>query len=150
MHNQVILNLQFACTDLYGVPAKNKIKLWVKKIFSIYKTYTELTIRIVDVQEILHLNWYFLGKNCPTNVLSFPFEPPLKMHSSFLGDIVICKEIVQLEAQQNNMSFDAYWAYIIIHGILHLLGYNHILDKEAILMNQVELNIMKHIGYKIL
>lgn len=147
MNKRVILNLQFACTDVYGMPSKNKIKLWVKKIFSIYKKRIELTIRIVEVQEILNLNWYFLGKNYPTNVLSFPFESQLQICSMFLGDIVICKQIVQLEAQRHNISSDMYWAYIIIHGILHLLGYNHLLDEEAIVMNQMELNFMKKIGY---
>lgn len=149
MNNKIVLNLQYVCTNLHGIPERNKIKLWVKKIFSVYKKHAELTIRIVDVPEILYLNWYFLGKNYPTNILSFPFEPPLKKFSPIIGDIVICKQIVQLEAQKHNLSSDKYWAYIIIHGILHLLGYDHILDKEAILMNQAESNMMKKVGYLI-
>lgn len=148
MKNQVTLYLQFACTDLYGIPTKNKIKLWVKKIFSIYKKKIKLTIRIVDIQEILYLNWYFLGKNYPTNILSFPYDPVLKIHTSFLGDIVICKQIVQLEAQRNNILPDIYWAYIIVHGILHLLGYNHVFDEEAVLMHQIELDMMQKLDIK--
>lgn len=147
MKNQVTLNLQFACTDLNGIPSKKKIKFWVRKIFSEYKKHIELTIRIVDIPEILHLNWYFFGKNYPTNILSFPFKSSLLIFSSFLGDIAICKQIVQFEAYKNKLSSEKYWAYIIIHGILHLLGYDHILHKEYIKMNKVQLKMMKKIGY---
>lgn len=150
MDNRIIIDLQLACKNLYDIPKKDKIKLWINKIFSIYKKKIELTIRIVDIQEILYLNWYFLGKNYPTNVLSFPFDPLPTICSSFLGDIVICKKIVQLEAQSKNVLSDAYWAYIIIHGVLHLLGYDHILNKDAVLMNQKELDIMRQIGYRTL
>lgn len=147
MNSQVILDLQFACIDLCGIPKKNTIKRWIKEIFSIYEKKIKLTIRIVDIQEILYLNWYFLGKNYPTNILSFPFKPSLKIHPHFLGDIVICKHIVQLEAQRTNVDSEKYWAYIIIHGILHLLGYDHLIHKDSILMNQTQLNMMQKIGY---
>lgn len=147
MNDHVILNVQFACQDLHGIPVQNKMKLWVQKIFSEYKKKIELTIRIVDIQEMLYLNWYYLGKNYPTNVLSFPVELTLKIQPLLLGDIVICKQIVQHEAQKNDLSSDRHWAYIITHGSLHLLGYDHVLDKEAKLMRQLELNIMKKLNF---
>lgn len=147
MNNPVILDLQFACSDLFEMPNPNQIKSWVQKIFSEHIKQIELTIRIVDIPEMVYLNWYYLGKNYPTNVLSFPFETTLKIQPLLLGDIIICKKIVRNEAYQKNISLNTYWAYIITHGSLHLLGYNHIINKEAILMSQAESNIMKKIGF---
>lgn len=147
MNNQITLDLQLACSNLYGIPERKKIKLWTQKIFYTYSKKIELTIRIVDIQEMLYLNWCYVGKNYPTNVLSFPFNTTLKIQPLLLGDIIICKQIIQHEAQQNNIPADIYWAYIIIHGSLHLIGFNHILDKEASLMKKMELNIMKKIGF---
>lgn len=95
-----------------------------------------------------HLNWYYLGKNYPTNVLSFPFVSPLGIKSSLLGDIVICRQIIEYEAKKNKISHDAHWAHMIIHGALHLLGYDHILNTDAKLMKQLERNIIKKMGYK--
>lgn len=148
MINQLTLNLQIACSNLYGIPNKKEIIHWVKKIFSSYKKNIELTIRIVDVHEMLYLNWIYVGKKYPTNVLSFPFRPPTEIPNILLGDIVICKEITEYESKQNNISSYAHWAHLIIHGSLHLLGYDHILDKDAKLMNQAELNIIQKLGYQ--
>lgn len=149
MNNKIILNLQLACKNLYGIPRQNKIKLWLKKIFfSSYIKKIELTIRIVEIQEIINLNWYYLGKNYPTNVLSFSFNPPKEVKSLLIGDIVICKKIIEHEAQQNNISpIEKHWAHIIIHGSLHLLGYDHFFDKDFRIMNDKEINILKTIGY---
>lgn len=95
-----------------------------------------------------YLNWYYLGKNYPTNVLSFPFSAPLEIQSSLIGDIVICRQIIEYETKKNNISSYAHWAHMIIHGALHLLGYNHISKKDTKLMQQLEINIIKRIGYK--
>lgn len=147
MNNQVILDLQFACANLYGIPKQNQIESWVQKIFSKHKEKIELTIRIVDIQEMLHLNWFYLGKNYPTNVLSFSFEHTLKIQPILLGDIIICKQIVQKEAQQNNIISNMHWAYTIIHGSLHLLGYDHITDTDNLLMNQTTENILQKLNF---
>lgn len=96
-----------------------------------------------------YLNWYYLGKNFPTNVLSFPFSPPLNIQSSFLGDIVICRKIIEYESKKSNIFTYAHWAHMVIHGVLHLLGYDHIFEKDTILMEQIEKNIMKKIGYEV-
>ncbi|ADV33716.1 conserved hypothetical protein [Candidatus Blochmanniella vafra str. BVAF] len=148
MANKITLNLQIACTNLYGIPNKKIFQKWIKKIFFLYNKKIELTIRIVDIQEMLYLNWYYAGKKHPTNVLSFPFKTPLKgILSSLLGDIVICKQIIEYESKQYNISSIMHWAHMIIHGSLHLLGYDHILNKDAELMHQMELNIMQKFGY---
>lgn len=95
-----------------------------------------------------YLNWYYLGKNYPTNVLSFPFSNSLGMQSALIGDIVICRQIIEYETKQNNISSYAHWAHMIIHGSLHLLGYNHISKKDAKLMKQLEINMIKKMGYR--
>lgn len=148
MVSRVILNLQLVCANTQGIPANNKIKLWIKKIFFSSKKKIELTIRIVDIQEMLYLNWYYLGKKYPTNVLSFPFEPPSEIQTSLLGDIIICKQIIEYENRKNNIFSDVHWAHMIIHGSLHLLGYDHMCDEDAELMNAMELNIIRTLGYK--
>lgn len=94
-----------------------------------------------------YLNWYYAGKNFPTNVLSFPFSAPLGIQSSLLGDIVICRQIIEYEIKKNNVPSYAHWAHMVIHGSLHLLGYDHIFEKDAILMQKLEINILKKIGY---
>lgn len=95
-----------------------------------------------------YLNWYYVGKNFPTNVLSFPFVPPLGMKSSLLGDIVICRQIIEYESKKYNIFSYAHWAHMIIHGSLHLLGYDHILEKDAKLMEQIEIKMIRRMGYK--
>lgn len=147
MKNQIILNLQLVCQNLYGLPTIKIFKLWMYHVFLIHKKKIELTIRIVDTQEMHYLNWYYLGKNFPTNVLSFPVSHPLGMQASLLGDIVICRQIIEHEAKKYNISTYAHWAHIVIHGSLHLLGYDHILKEDAQVMEQLEINIMRKIGY---
>lgn len=147
MNNQVILNLQLVCKNLHGLPTPKKFKLWTHNIFITYKK-IELTIRIVDIQEMHYLNWYYLRKDHPTNVLSFPFTPPIGIQSSLLGDIVICRQIIEYESKQYNISSYVHWAHMVIHGSLHLLGYNHIIKKDAKLMEQLEINMIKKMGYK--
>lgn len=148
MNDRVILNLQLACKNLHRLPTKKKFKSWVRNIFLTYNNKIELTIRIVDIKEMHYLNWYYLGKNFPTNILSFPFSPPLGITSLLLGDIVICRQIIEYEAKKHNISFHTHWAHMIIHGSLHLLGYNHILEKDAKLMEKLEINMIKKMGYK--
>ncbi|URJ27882.1 rRNA maturation RNase YbeY [Candidatus Blochmannia vicinus (nom. nud.)] len=148
-NNQIILDLQLACKNLNGLPNRKLFRSWMRNIFSTYKKKIELTIRIVDVKEMRYLNWYYLGKNCPTNVLSFPFVSPLGIKSSLLGDIVLCRQVIEHESKKRNVpSTSAHWAHMMIHGSLHLLGYNHLLDEEAILMKRTEISILQQCGYQ--
>lgn len=94
------------------------------------------------------LNKKFLKKNYPTNILAFPYDIKLNKKILFLGDLVVCNKIVQEEAHQQKKILDAHWAHIIIHGTLHLLGYDHVnsLNNKKI-MQFLEIKVLRILGY---
>ena len=108
----------------------------------------EITIRVVDEQESQQLNGEFRGKNKPTNVLSFPFEVPPQVECELLGDLVICEPVMSGEAEVQNKALNSHWAHLVIHGTLHLLGFDHIEDDEAEEMESMEIKILEHLGIK--
>jgi len=103
----------------------------------------ELTIRIVDKSEIQALNNTYRHKNIATNVLSFPFEAPPEIQMPLLGDLVICHDVVVGEAQQQHKTITDHWAHMVIHGLLHLKGYDHIEDSDAQVMEALEIRILE-------
>jgi probable rRNA maturation factor len=107
----------------------------------------ELTIRIVDEEEMRQLNQTYRQKTGATNVLSFPFEAPAHIPLNLLGDIVICASVVKQEAHAQNKSLDSHWAHMVVHGVLHLLGYDHITDDEADTMESLEINVLESVGF---
>lgn len=143
----IILDLQIACSDLSNIPSEKKIFQWLTVILPQFVEQAELTIRIVDKQESQSLNNLYRHKDKPTNVLSFPFESPIDMETPLLGDLVICKKIVEQEAQEQGKTLESHWAHMIIHGCLHLLGYDHIEENEAEEMESIEIDIMKELGF---
>ena len=117
---------------------------------------TELTIRIVSLEESQTLNQTYRNKDKPTNVLSFEFEPPIGLpdgaldrggENFYLGDLAICAEVVVQEALAQKKSLEAHWAHIIVHGTLHLQGFDHIEPKDALIMEALEVKIMSKLGY---
>jgi len=102
----------------------------------------EAVIRLVDEAESQELNLAYRQKNKPTNVLSFSYDDL----PDYLGDIVICVPIVESEAIAQNKVFQDHMTHMIVHGTLHLLGYDHEIDEEAALMESIEINILKRIG----
>lgn len=143
----IILDLQIATSDSNDIPSQDKIQQWLTFILPQFVNEAELTIRIVDEQESQYLNNLYRHKDRPTNVLSFPFESPVEMETPLLGDLVICKQIVQKEALEQNKSLESHWAHMIVHGCLHLLGYDHIDDNEAQEMESIEIDIMAALGF---
>lgn len=111
-------------------------------------TTTELTIRIVDLDEMTELNTTYRHKSGPTNVLSFPFESDEMDEEILIGDIVICAPIVNQEADAQKKTADAHWAHMVVHGTLHLLGHDHEIEAEALVMEQKEIAILKSLGFK--
>jgi len=107
----------------------------------------ELTIRIVDEAESKQLNETWRQCPKPTNVLSFPFDSPPGVELPLIGDIVICAPLVALEATEQHKSLVAHWAHLVIHGTLHLLGYDHIDETQAQIMEQLEINLLHDLGY---
>jgi probable rRNA maturation factor len=107
----------------------------------------ELTIRLVANDESQQLNHEYRGKNKPTNVLSFPFEAPPEVPIPLLGDLVIAVPVVAEEAREQGKTLDAHWAHMVVHGCLHLLGYDHIKDDEAEIMENLEREILAGLGF---
>lgn len=114
-----------------------------------YKKEAELTVRFVTPEEITQLNHTYRKKDKPTNVLSFPSElpPEIQLEYPLLGDVIICPQVLLTECQELNKTVDAHWSLILIHGILHLLGYDHIKDEDAAIMQAIEIKLLAELGY---
>jgi len=106
----------------------------------------ELCVRIVSESEIKRLNRDYREINKVTNVLAFPQSIGLDVGSNLLGDIVICAAVVVTEAQTQAKEPRAHFAHLVIHGMLHLLGYDHLGDEEAEEMERTEVSILKGLG----
>ena len=144
------LDLQLAVEDEQGLPTEQDIQQWLDKTIPQFQENAELTIRIVDTEESHQLNHEYRGKDKPTNVLSFPFEAPPGIELDLLGDLIICRQVVEKEAEEQNKPLLAHWAHMVVHGTLHLLGYDHIEDDEAEEMESLETEIMQVWGSKTL
>ncbi|MFI4847366.1 MAG: rRNA maturation RNase YbeY [Candidatus Makana argininalis] len=144
---KLILNIQIACNKNGWIPSKDDFINWSKSDYIVIKKLSKITIRIVNKKESRILNLKYRGKNIPTNIISFPFYPPKDFKTLFIGDLIICKKIIYLESKKLKKNLKSYWAHIFIHGLLHLLGYNHLIYKKAIYMENLESKIMKNIGY---
>ena len=138
----LFLDLQIASESHQGLPSEADILRWVGAAVGDHKSEAELTVRIVDEQEIQTLNHQYRGKNYATNVLSFPAELPPEIELPLLGDIVICRQVVEREAKDQNKCEQSHWAHMLVHGTLHLLGYDHIDDQDAETMEALEISIL--------
>ena len=141
------LELQIADQRVYA-PSKEKFQCWVDSSLYNYDKEAELVIRIVGEQEITNLNEKYRHKKGPTNVLSFPFEVPEGIEINLLGDLVICAAIVKQEAQDQKKELDSHWAHIVIHGVLHLLGLDHIDEHDAENMEAREISILEKLNIR--
>lgn len=145
------LDLQIAC-EAPHLPAEALFADWVRAALTGagYQPPagmpTELTIRVVDNDESRDLNHTYRGKDKPTNVLSFPFDGPEDVPLALLGDLVICAPVVAQESQEQNKPLLAHWAHMVVHGTLHLLGFDHIEDDEAAEMEALEVRILAQLG----
>lgn len=145
--SEVILDLQQACESDVGLPPESDFQRWLEAVLPQFQEESEVTIRLVDEAESQQLNHTYRGKEKPTNVLSFPFEAPTGIELPLLGDLIICRQVVEREAVEQEKSLEAHWAHMVIHGSLHLLGYDHIEDDEAEEMEGIETEIMLALGY---
>ncbi len=109
---------------------------------------SELLIRIVDRDEIQALNNTYRHKDKPTNVLSFPSDLPIEIDESIMGDVVICTDVVLEEARKQKKTFENHLIHMAVHGTLHLLGYDHIEENDAIEMEDLEIKILEKLGIK--
>ena len=144
---KMIIDLQIACEQETGLPTAEQIEQWATAAVQPQSDEVEMTVRIVDEAESHALNLNYRGKDRPTNVLSFPFECPDEVELPLLGDLVICRQVVEREAQEQDKPVMAHWAHMVVHGSLHLLGYDHIEDDEAEEMESLETEIMQGLGF---
>ena len=148
-----IIDLQIASKNSEGLPTLEQFTHWVETALAFEAQTedfpeTEMTIRIVDEEESQTLNREYRGKDYPTNVLSFPFEVPEGIELPLLGDLVICRQVMEREAKEQQISLASHWAHLAVHGTLHLLGYDHIEEAEAEEMEGLETQIMQKLGFE--
>lgn len=142
------LDLQLAVENEQNLPDEHDFQKWLSETVQLFQQDAEVTIRLVDQQESQQLNLEYRGKDKPTNVLSFPFEVPDGIELNLLGDLIICKQVVEKEANEQNKPLTAHWAHMVVHGSLHLLGYDHIDDDDAEEMESLETEIMEKMGFQ--
>ncbi|AWL11485.1 Endoribonuclease YbeY [Saliniradius amylolyticus] len=141
-----IIDLQVA-SEAADLPSEAQFQQWFSTTLKHLKRDSgEITVRIVDEDESQQLNLNYRGKDKPTNVLSFPFEAPPGIELDLLGDLVICAAVVAREAEQQHKSLHHHWAHMTVHGILHLLGYDHMEEDEAEQMESVEIAILNQLA----
>jgi len=136
------LDFQIVSKSEY-LPSQAMFQIWIDAVLTDESQDSEVVIRIVDEDEMIQFNDQYRGKKSVTNILSFPFDPPEGAESDLLGDLLVCAPVVELEAQQQKKILEHHWAHMIIHGVLHLIGYDHIDDLEAEEMEALEIKILK-------
>lgn len=129
------------------IPTKPRLAKYAEAALDRHPASDKLVIRIVDEPESQSLNQQFRGIDKPTNVLSFPFESPPHVRSRHIGDLVICAPVVEREAAEQGKSLEAHWAHMVVHGVLHLLGYDHQTDADAETMEGLEIAILGRLGF---
>lgn len=148
---EVFVDLQVATENSQQLPELHNIEHWVSTAIHgadvAPRDEAELTVRFVDSAESQQLNGDYRDKDKPTNVLSFPFQNPPGITLPLLGDLVICKQVVENEAIEQGKQLTAHWAHMLIHGTLHLLGYDHIIEQEALEMEALETKLMLELGF---
>ncbi|KPQ28199.1 MAG: putative rRNA maturation factor YbeY [Marinobacter excellens HL-55] len=129
-----------------GVPDEAQLQAWAELAWQ-GEDPSEVTIRIVGAEESQALNHQYRGKDKATNVLSFPFEAPPGITMPLAGDLVICAPVVEREAQEQQKAPVAHWAHMVVHGMLHLQGYDHIEDDDAEVMEALEIRLLAQLGF---
>ncbi len=147
----ITVDLQSAVEKTVETPARESIERWVRAALEgagFTGREVELTVRMVDPEESARLNRTYRHKSGSTNVLSFPFENPPGVVLPLLGDLVICASVVEQQAVGQDKPLMAHWAHMIVHGVLHLLGYDHIEPQQRQEMEMLEISILAGLGYK--
>ena len=129
-----------------SIPAAEQFEKWVTAALQNSYAQLEQTICIVDEAQSRALNRSYRGKDSATNVLAFPGGSEL-LDYDCLGDLVICAPVVQAEAREQGKSLQAHWAHLVVHGMLHLQGYDHQSEDQAAAMEALEVEILDTLGY---
>lgn len=139
------VDIESASAEL--TPGEEDLRGWIRAALTSRQEDTEISVRLVDIDEMSQLNQNFRARPGPTNVLSFPAALPEELRLPLLGDIVICAPIVRREAVEQGKSMEAHWAHMAVHGTLHLLGYDHLEEEEALTMEALETSILATLHY---
>ena len=159
----ITIGLQTAA-NFKTAPSAELFQAWATAIDSMVEATSDVSLRIVDRDEMASLNQQYRNKEGTTNVLAFPCELPTELPADwqqlaampeesaaeiiFLGDIVICAPVVSAEAEQQGKSEISHWAHLTVHGILHLLGFDHYEEADAERMEDTETAILKTLGFE--
>lgn len=145
-----MIQVDFDNHSKLNAPEEKSFQEWVTTALQGRVEHASVGIRIVDEVESQSLNAAFRGKDKPTNVLSFPFElppgVPFEAVDHMLGDLVICAPVVKQEAFEQHKQEHHHWCHMVIHGTLHLIGFDHILDEDAEIMEQLERELLASLG----
>jgi probable rRNA maturation factor len=139
------LEVQYV-SDCGALPSEAALLRWAQAALPSGAPSPGLVIRVVDEDESLELNSQYRGKDKPTNVLSFPFEVPEGVDMNHLGDLVICAGVVNREAVEQGKPADHHWAHMVVHGVLHLRGYDHLTGAQADEMESLEKQMLEGLG----
>jgi probable rRNA maturation factor len=152
------VDLQYAARRPW-VPPDAALRRWARAAYALASSRNSrrgsgalqgarLGVRVVGPGECRRLNRQFRGRDKATNVLSFPSSPEERRELNLLGDLVICAPVVDREAREQGKERAAHWAHMVVHGVLHLLGYDHQDPREARRMERVEVEILAGFGYQ--
>jgi probable rRNA maturation factor len=133
--------------DAGSLPSPVELSTWALAAWQDKARDAEVVVRVTDEAESRQLNHEFRGKDKATNVLSFPFDPVPEIDLDHAGDLVICAPVVEREAGEQGKGLEAHWAHMVVHGMLHLQGYDHESDAEAAEMEALETDILSALGY---
>ncbi len=144
----ITVDINVMCDDFW-IPSQDQFLRWAEAALAHNPLKSaEVSVCIVDTDTIQQLNRDDRGKDKPTNVLSFPQDEHHLPDGTFpIGDVVICSSVLESEAKAQNKPLEAYWAHMLVHSVLHLLGMDHVKSREAEKMESLETSIMQELGY---
>jgi probable rRNA maturation factor len=128
-------------------PSSRSLGQWARAALGSRAGEVELAVRLVAPAEIRRLNRRYRGMDKPTNVLSFPAAVPPHVRPRPLGDVVICPAVLRREAREQGKPLRAHWAHLMVHGVLHLVGYDHGDDDDARRMERREIAVLRRLGF---
>jgi probable rRNA maturation factor len=142
------LKLDIALGTRAWSPARARMNHWAAAALGRRGEGREIAVRIVAPRESRQLNKLWRGKDQPTNVLSFPAPPAAAVVPAPLGDLVICADVVRREALRDGKKLEAHWAHMVVHGALHLAGYDHERgERDRMRMERREIAVLKSFGF---
>jgi probable rRNA maturation factor len=139
--SDIEVDVQYA-VPLAGEPTVAQVTAWVEAALAGRRTRAELTVRVVGEEEMAGFNRHYRHREGPTNVLSFPYDERPELAIPLLGDIVVCAPVVAREAAEQDKRYHDHFAHMVVHGTLHLIGYDHMDPADARVMEDLEIAVL--------